>query len=83
MKTVTPITAQAIRTKIADTLVIPPAKLTDNTLLTDLSVDSLALIELAIELEEDYDVAFEQSDLKGLRTVGDVAALVEARLELT
>jgi acyl carrier protein len=83
MKTVTPITTQAVRTKIADTLAIPPTELTDNTLLTDLSVDSLALIEIAIELEEDYDVAFEQSDLKGLRTVGDVAALVEARLEPT
>jgi acyl carrier protein len=83
MKTVTPITTQAVLTKIADTLAIPPTKLTDNTLLTDLSVDSLALIEMAIELEEDYDVAFEQSDLEGLRTVGDVAALVEARLEPT
>jgi acyl carrier protein len=83
MRTETPITAQAVRTKIADTLAISPTKLTDNTLLTDLSVDSLALIELAIELEEDYDVAFEQSDLKALRTVGDVAALVEARLEVT
>jgi acyl carrier protein len=83
MKSVTPITAQAVRTKIANTLAIAPTRLTDNTLLTDLSVDSLALIELAIELEEDYGVAFEQSDLEALHTVGDVAALVEARLEVT
>lgn len=79
----TPITTEAVRTKIADTLTIPRTKLTDDTLLMDLSVDSIALIEMALELEEDYDVVFQQSDLEGLRTVADVTALVEARLQAT
>jgi len=81
MKTATLVTTEAVRTKIADTMVIPRTKVTDTTLLTDLSVDSLALIEMAIELEEDYEITFEQSDLERLRTVADVAALVEARFK--
>jgi len=79
----TPITTEAVRTKIADTLTIPRTKLTNDTMLMDLSVDSIALIEMALELEEDYDVVFQQSDLEGLRTVADVTALVEARLQAT
>jgi len=79
----TPIATEAVRTKIADTLTIPRTELTDDTVLTDLSIDSIALIEMALELEEDYDVVFQQSDLEGLRTVADVTALVEARLQAT
>jgi len=42
--------------------------------------DSFLLVEMAIELQEHYDVMFGQDDMRDLRTVADLAGLVHARL---
>ena len=48
--------------------------------LTDLVSDSYRLVEMAIELQEDYDVVFTQADLSAVTTVGDLTRLVLDRL---
>jgi len=48
--------------------------------LTDLVSDSFRLVEMAIELQEDYDVIIGQADMADLRTVDQLAELVRSRV---
>ena len=49
-------------------------------LLADLGLDSLGLADLAVALEERFGVRLARGDVGGLRTVRDVAAIVERKL---
>lgn len=44
--------------------------------LTELSLDSLDIAELILNIEEEYDITIE--DRENLKTVGDVVAYIEA-----
>ena len=43
-------------------------------------VDSLLNIEIAVRVEERFGVAFEETELRDLRTFGDLVALTHARM---
>ena len=72
---------QSVRNKISQILKQPIASVRDDVILTDLVRESFVLVELAIELQEDYDVQFGQDDLNTVRTVADVLELVASRAE--
>jgi acyl carrier protein len=69
-----------IKARIASLLKQPIPKLGDETLLTDLVVESFALIEMVIELQEEFKVRLVQDDLKSVKTVADLANLIESRV---
>ncbi len=69
-----------IRRRMAGILEVPEGRVTPDAVLTDLVSDSFRLVEMAIELQEHYGVLFGQEDMKDLRTVGHLAALVSSRL---
>ena len=71
---------EEIRLKMAEVLEVPEARVSSEAVLTDLVTDSFRLVEMAIELQEHFDVMFGQEDMKDLRTVGDLAQLVQSRL---
>ncbi|MFF2557134.1 meromycolate extension acyl carrier protein AcpM [Nocardia sp. NPDC058058] len=48
----------------------------------DLEIDSLSLVEIAVQLEDKYDVKIPDEDLASLRTLGDAVAYVQ-RMEST
>lgn len=73
-------TPDDIRLHITGVLEQSPDRVVDGAVLTDLVTDSFRLVELAIDLQEEYDVMFGQADMKDLRTVGDLVALVHSRL---
>ncbi len=50
-------------------------------LLADLQLDSMASIVLAVGLENRFRVKLSEEDAMGVRTVGDLAALVVRRAE--
>ena len=52
----------------------PEAKLND-----DLVIDSLAAVELALELENEFDIRIEDEELAKLETVQDVIDIIEAK----
>ena len=56
------------------TLVTPTAKLRE-----DLDIDSLAAVELALELESAFEVRFEDEELVKLVTVQDVVDVVSSK----
>lgn len=69
-----------IRAKMAEVLEIPASRVAPDAVLTDLVSDSFLLVEMAIELQEHFEVMFGQDDMRGLRTVGDLADLVRSRM---
>ena len=54
--------------------VTPDAKFTD-----DLGADSLDLVELVMELEENFGIEISDDDSQNFQTVSDVAAYVESK----
>ena len=52
----------------------PEAKLND-----DLGIDYLAAVELALELENEFDIRIEDEELAKLETVQDVIDIIEAK----
>jgi len=67
---------------------VKPSQLKDDTELSSLDADSLDLVELIMELEEEFDdnerkVPFKISDddVDKIKTIGDIVACVERNLE--
>ena len=63
---------QAVKAKIGAFLRIPLERLQDTATLTDLVHDSFVLVQLAIELQEDFNARLVQEDLKDVQTVRDL-----------
>jgi acyl carrier protein len=68
-----------VRKRIADTLQLPLAKLADDRLLADVVRESFAMVEMVIDLQEEFGVRLDQAELKQLKTVADLTALVAAK----
>ena len=73
-------TREQVRKTMADTLGHTADKITDDAALTDLVNSSFLLVETVIELQEEFDVRFQQSDLVNVTTVGQLLDLVEGRI---
>ena len=71
--------ADSVCERVAALLSRPREAITVDAHLRDLAVDSIDLIEVAIDLQEEYDVWFEEDDLGGLDTIGDLVALIDRR----
>jgi len=65
-----------VRSRIASALSQPIERVRDEVQLADLVVESLTLVEMAIDLQEDFDVRLGHEELAGVETVGDLIALV-------
>ncbi len=68
-----------ITARIAEVLGVAPSRVRPEVVLSELVSDSYRLVEMAIELQDDYDVIFSQADLSSVTTVGDLADLVRSR----
>jgi len=75
-------TEPRVRTVVAVHLDVDPVRLRpDARLGEDLCVDSLAAIELAMVLEDEFDIALPEEVLGCVRSYGDVVSLVQARVK--
>jgi acyl carrier protein len=70
---------ESVRRRIAEILRQPLEKVAEATELIDLVADSFVLVEMAIELQEEFHVRLLQEDLNGVRTVADLIRLVASR----
>jgi acyl carrier protein len=70
---------ESVRRRIAEILRQPIEKVADATELIDLVAESFVLVEMAIELQEEFHVRLLQEDLNGVRTVADLTRLVASR----
>lgn len=74
-------TADRVRNRIAEILNLPLAAADDTAVLTTLVNGSFLLVELIIELQDDFDVCLAQADLNGVATVGALIELFVARMQ--
>ncbi|MEO6956502.1 MAG: acyl carrier protein [Antricoccus sp.] len=71
------ITADQVKSDVAEYLQIDSSRLTHYALLTeDLGVDSLTAIELSIQLEQKYRIDISDEELAEVSTYGDLEQLV-------
>ena len=62
--------------QVEATKVTPDASFAD-----DLDADSLDLVELVMALEEQFDITVDESELEGVKTVGQAYELVVSKLD--
>jgi len=69
--------AEKLREQMAVILKQPVSRLDDSALLTDLVCDSFVLVDMVIELQEEFDIILVQEDLRQVKTVGDLIGVFE------
>lgn len=55
--------------------VTPEASIAD-----DLGADSLAMVELVMALEDGFEISVPEEESKGIKTVGDIIAMLESKV---
>ena len=69
---------EKIQALLADALNLPVEKVTpDAKIVDDLGADSLDVVELLSQLEDEYGITIPDDEVESLVTVADVAAEVE------
>ncbi|MBO1331442.1 acyl carrier protein [Streptomyces sp. VRA16 Mangrove soil] len=71
-------TAELITGLLIDKFEVDPAGLSDDALMTDLLVDSLMVVEMAISLKDDLGVTVTEAELRELG-LAEFTARVDAR----
>ena len=57
------------------------SNVTESTsLIEDLGMNSIAMLYMALTLEEKYNIKFDNSDFQSLKTIGDVMAKIESKV---
>ena len=69
---------EKIQTMLAEALNLPVEKVTaDSKIVEDLGADSLDVVELLSQLEDEYGIIIPDDEVESLVTVADVAAQIE------
>ena len=69
---------EKLKTILVEDMSINPDDISvDAELIGDLGFNSLELADLVVMCEEKFDVVFDENDLPGLLTVGDVVNYIE------
>ena len=69
---------ELIRQNLSEMLSVDPSEITmDTRFVEDLGVDSLDMVELIQNLEEEYSVEFDAEDMSELKTVGEVISYLQ------
>lgn len=55
---------------------VPVERLAPDMTIAELVPDSFTLVEVSVELQEEFDVIFSQDDLREVRTLADLAELL-------
>ncbi|WP_204802340.1 4'-phosphopantetheinyl transferase superfamily protein [Mycobacterium riyadhense] len=71
------ITFDEVAERISATLSIPLAKLTPTTTLADLAADSFMLVEAVVDLQEEFDTMFTQTQLREVTNLGELVELLQ------
>ncbi|MBQ4207552.1 MAG: acyl carrier protein [Clostridia bacterium] len=69
---------QAVIAIISDFVDVDPAEVTvDSKLRSDLGLNSFDFVNIAVEVEREYNIKIPDTDISQLKTVGDLLALVD------
>ncbi len=71
---------EQIKNVLVEAINVDPEAVTPEARLSeDLEIDSLAAVELSLELETEFDIRIEDDELANLKTVQDIIDLVEKK----
>lgn len=65
-----------IKEIIAEKIDIDPTTITEESSFEDMEVDSLDMVEIVMDIEEEFDISIDVED--DIKTVGDLVALIQA-----
>ena len=69
---------EAIIAIISDFVDVDPAEVTvDSKLRSDLGLNSFDFVNIAVEVEREYNIKIPDTDISQLKTVGDLLAIVD------
>ena len=69
---------EKVRQIIANQLDLDPETITmDSALIDDLRADSLDVVELVMDMEQEFDVEIPDEELPKVKTVGDIVRYLE------
>ncbi len=68
---------EKIRAILSELLETDPDQIDEGSTLESLDIDSVDLLDLITEVEDEFDIEISDSDLMGFGTVGDVVAYIE------
>jgi acyl carrier protein len=71
-------TTEAVIQRIAELVAVPVAVVSPQTPIRDLVRESFMLVELVIDLQEEYDTYFTQDELREIETIGQLIDLLGA-----
>ena len=72
---------EKIKEKLLEYSEYPADQITENTeIIKDLQIDSLNIMMIIGDYEEEYDIHFEADDVIGVVTVGDFVKLIENKI---
>ncbi|MCD8204802.1 MAG: phosphopantetheine-binding protein [Coprobacillus sp.] len=59
---------------------IDVSTITDSSVLSDLGLDSLDLVEVMMEIETELNVEFSNEEILAIKTIKDVKALIKSKV---
>jgi acyl carrier protein len=73
------VTFEQVAERVSETLRTPVEKLTPATTLAELVADSFLLVEMSVDLQEEFDTAFSQEELRQITTLGELVDLLASQ----
>jgi acyl carrier protein len=72
---------EKVKSILAQQLDLDESKITmDSLIVDDLGADSLEIVDLAMNLEDEFDLQISDEAIENVKTVGDVVRLIEESL---
>ena len=69
---------EKLKSILAEQLDVPPEELNAETsLIDDLEVDSLDVVEMLMSVEDEFNVVIPEDEIENLKTIGDVAEYIQ------
>lgn len=72
---------ERVRKIIAERLNLNEDEVTLDATFEDLGADSLDIMDLVMELEQEFDIEIPDEDTEKIRTVGDTVNYIQSRLQ--
>ncbi|MBC7327447.1 acyl carrier protein [bacterium] len=73
--------AERVRNIVAERLNVNPEEVTLETTFEDLGADSLDVMDLIMELEQEFDIEIPDEDAEKIRTIEDVINYIQTRIQ--
>lgn len=73
--------AERVRNIVAERLNVNPEEITLETTFEDLGADSLDVMDLIMELEQEFDIEIPDEDAENIRTIEDTINYIQSRIQ--